>query len=224
MTWVAIIWSMGASACLALAGLHLPVWLKHRRAWDHLLSVSSTLATAANAGCEPTGMRARTAAQYGEIMRWVHGRFVLRTISVTQFVRLHLRAGRLWLAWSVTGLCTLALILTFLLNPNIHFRRITDLRPIPFLGKFVVVPVGEPNPWTLVGHLSLLLLLIFCVNATITVWRRGDRRQARVVCGSAVFLIALTLIQTMLVIRGVIHAPFLSCLTFLGIILTMGYR
>jgi two-component system sensor kinase FixL len=224
MSWVTVIWSMGASACLTLAGLHLLVWLKQRRAWDHLLFVSSALAAALLAGFELTIMRAETPAQYGEIMRWAHVPFALLTISATWFVRLHLRAGRLWLAWSVTGFRILALVLTFVLNPNIHFRRITDVRPIPFLGEFVVVPVGEPNPWTLVGHLSLLLMLIFCIDATITVWRRGDRRQALVVGGSSVVFIALTLIQTVLVVWGVIQAPFFYSLTFLGIILAMGYE
>jgi len=33
MNWVAIVWSMSASACLTLAALHLLVWCKQRTAW-----------------------------------------------------------------------------------------------------------------------------------------------------------------------------------------------
>ena len=47
-----------------------------------------------------------------------------------------------------------------------------------------------PNPWILVAQLSLLLLVIFVVDAAITVWRRGDRRQALVVGGSIVFFVS----------------------------------
>ncbi len=37
MSWVTIIWSMIASACLTLAAMHLLVWLKKRTEWTNLL-------------------------------------------------------------------------------------------------------------------------------------------------------------------------------------------
>ena len=81
-----------------------------------------------------------------------------------------------------------------------------------------------PNPWTLIGQISLLLLLIFLVDATITVWRRGDRRRAAVVGGSAIFFITLALGQSALVIWGIIRSPFFISFPYLGIIAAMGYE
>jgi hypothetical protein len=52
----------------------------------------------------------------------------------------------------------------------------------------VAVAEGIPNPWMLIGQLSLLLFVIFVADAAITVWQRGDRRQAMLVGGSIVFL------------------------------------
>ena len=51
----------------------------------------------------------------------------------------------------------------------------------------VSVPIGVPNPWGSLSQLSLVLLLIFSVDATITLWRRGDRRRALVLGGSMIF-------------------------------------
>ena len=77
---------------------------------------------------------------------------------------------------------------------------------------------------TLVGHLSLLLFVIFVVDAGITVWRRGDRRQAVVVGGSIVFFVLAATVQTMLARWEVFHWPQTSSLFFLGIVAAMGYE
>ena len=75
------------------------------------------------------------------------------------------------------GLRTLALLLNFLVGQNLNYLEITDLRHIPFLGESVSVAEGVPNPWMVVGQLSLMLLLIFVADASVTAWRRGDRHQ-----------------------------------------------
>ena len=88
----------------------------------------------------------------------------------------------------------------------------------------VSAPVGVPNPWTLIGQLSVLLLVIFFVDATISVWRRGEQRRALIVGGSAIFFITLSLGQSALVIWGVIQSPFFISFPYLGMIAAMGYE
>jgi len=146
-------------------------------------------------------------------------------VSVVWFVHLYLRAGRRWLVWTVCGLRTLVLVLNFLFKPNLNFREITSLRRLSWWGgETVSAPVGVPNPWTLVGMLSVLLLLIFFVDAAITVWRRGDRRQALIVGGSAISFVTLALGMSALVIWGVIQSPFFISFPYLGMISAMGYE
>jgi hypothetical protein len=58
MSWVTIIWSMIASACLTLAAVYLLVWSKKRTAWANLLFSLTAVATAALACCEFWMMRA----------------------------------------------------------------------------------------------------------------------------------------------------------------------
>jgi len=220
-----MLWSMDAALCFTLAGIYLLVWWKQRDGWVHLLFACSAVAAGVIAGYELASMGAETTAQYGLLVRWAHLPVWMVIVSIVWFVRLYLRAGRPWLAWSICGLRTLALVLNFVFTPNLNYREITGLRHLQWWGgETVSAPVGVPNPWTLVGQLSVLLLLIFFVDATITVWRRGDRRRALIVGGSAIFFITLAFGQSALVIWGVIESPFFVSFPYLGIIAAMGYE
>ncbi|MFZ3376413.1 MAG: PAS domain S-box protein [Chthoniobacterales bacterium] len=225
MSWVTLLWSMDAALCFTLSGIYLLVWFRQREQWVHLLFSCSAVAAGLIAGFELAAMHAQTTAQYGALIRWAHLPVWILVVSVVWFVHLYLRAGRRWLVWTVCGLRTLALVLNFLFTPNLNYREITSLRHLPWWGgESVSVAIGVPNPWTLIGQLSLLLLLIFLVDVTITVWRRGNRRRALVVGGSAIFFITLALGQSALVIWGVIQAPFFISFPYLGIIAAMGYE
>src|SRR5207248_4369248 len=179
------------------------------------------IAVASFAALELALMRAQTPEQFGEVVRWLHVPVWVMIASLVAFVRLYLRAGRPWLAWTVVGVRTLSLILNFTFWPNINYRQITALRHISFFGEPVSVATGVPNPWMLVAQLSLLLLVIFVVDATITVWRRGDRRQALVVGGSIVFFAVLASAQAMAVTWGIIAMPLTVSLFFQGLVAVM---
>jgi PAS domain S-box-containing protein len=138
-------------------------------------------------------------------------------------VRLYLHAGRPWLAWTICGLRTVVLILNFIFTPNLNFRQITGLHHFSWGGEIISVPFGIANPWGLLSSVSLLLLLIFFVDATIIVWRRGDRRRALFVGGSMIFG-AILAWHVPLVIWGIIEVPFFLCFTYSGIIAAMAYE
>src|SRR5713101_7392422 len=225
MSWVTLLWSMDSAFCFTLAGIYLLVWFKHREAWEHLLFSCSALAAGVIAGLELTTMRAETTAQYGALLRWAHLPVWMLIVSVVWFVHLYLRAGRRWLVWTVCGLRTLALVLNFLFAPNLNYREITSLRHLSWWGgETVSAPVGVPNPWTLIGQLSIALLFIFLVDAAITVWRRGDRRPALIVGGSAILFVTLAAAQSALVIWGIMESPFFVSFPYLGMIAAMGYE
>jgi hypothetical protein len=80
----------------------------------------------------------------------------------------------------------------------------------------ISVPIGVANPWGTLSSLSLLLLLVFFVDATITVWRGGNRRRALFVGGSMIFG-AILAWHVPLVIWGVIETPFFLCFAYSGI-------
>ena len=214
---------MNAGACFVLAGVCFVVWCKQRESWPHLLFSCSAVAAGVIALIELTMLHANTVGQYTALVRWIHVPVWVLTLSFVAFVRLYLRAGRRWLAWSIYGLRTLVLILNFISTPNINFQAITSIRQFSWWGEIVSVPVGVPNPWGLLSNVSLLLLLIFSVDATITVWRRGDRQRALVVGGSMI-LGAIVAWHVPLVIWGVIDVPFFLSFAYSGIVLAMGYE
>src|SRR5436190_16781084 len=223
MSWITIVWSMNAAACLTLAAFYGVVWCKQRDNWVHLLFSCSAAAAAAISAFELWMTNATTVEQYQLLVRWIHVPTWILIVSFVAFVRLYLHAGRAWLAWGIYGLRTLVLILNFIFPVSINFKAITDIRHFSWASEIVAVPVGIPNPWGLLSHVSLLWLLVFCVDAAITVWRRGDRRRALVVGGSMIFG-AILAWHVPLVIWRIINVPFFLCFTYSGIVAAMAYE
>jgi PAS domain S-box-containing protein len=224
MSWVTVIWSIGAGACLTLAFLQFIVWWKDRTARANLVFSLGALAAAVFAALEFALMRAETPEDFARVTRWIHVPGWVLIVSIVAFVRLYLNAGRRWLAWTVVAVRTLSLILNFVLSPNINFREITAVRHVRFLGESVSIPQGVPNPWMLVAQFSLLLLVIFVVDATITVWLRGNRRQALVVGGSIVLLVVLASAQAVAMTWGIMATPLTVSLFYLIFVAAMAYE
>jgi PAS domain S-box-containing protein len=67
------------------------------------------------------------------------------------------------------------------------------------------------------------LLLIFSVDATITLLRRGDRRRALVLGGSMIFS-TIFAVHVPLVIWGVLEIPFFLTFAYTAIVAAMGYE
>ncbi|MEP6810455.1 MAG: hypothetical protein ABI992_09445 [Chthoniobacterales bacterium] len=168
---------MTGAACLTLALIQGLIWLRQREAWANLLLLFTAVGTAAMAAGELAVMHSPSPAAFGTAMRWTYVAVWMIFLSLAGFVRFYLRAGRSWLAWTACALRTVSLVLNFSFGQNLNYLEIVRLRQIPFLGGSIAIAEGVPNPWMLVSQFSLLLLLIFVADATVNVWRRGNRRQ-----------------------------------------------
>ena len=224
MDWVTIIWSMTFTTCLALGSIYLLVVLKKRSEWWHLLFVLTAFSIAAMAVFEYATFHTSSTDRFGELYRWALVPFGIMFVAGMWFTREYLKAGPLWLAIAATAGRALALILNFIFTPNLSFREITDLRKIPFLASEISVPVGVPNPWGLVGQASSMLVLAFCIVATVQACRRGDWQKGILVGGSMATFVFLTVLLGALVIWLKLPVPFISSLTFVGVILAMAYQ
>ena len=226
MSWasIQIVWPMAASASLTLAAMHFAVWLKDRTAWAYLLFFLTATAAAAMAFFELSMMRAETPEQFSTALRWGHVPLWVLIVTLTGFVLLYLRAGRPWLAWSVCALRTFALLLNFVAGPNLNYREITGLRHVPFFGESVAIAEGAANPWMIFGQLGSFLLVIFVVDASLTAWRRGDRRRALVTGGSIAFCLLAASIHTLFVVSHRIEWPHTPTLFFMVIVVAMSYE
>ena len=227
MSWITVAWSMMASAILTLALQHLFIWSNQRRQWAHLAFSIAAIAAAVVAGMEFMGMRAVNIEQMATLQRWVHLPVLVIWVAIVFFVRFYFNAGRLWLAWTVCGLRTLALTLSFTTGQSLFFREVTSLKHVTmFGGETISIPQGVLNPWYIVGPLSTLALIVFVVEASVTLWRRGTDtgRRAMIISSCITFFLLAAIIQPALVNAGLINSPYMVGLSFMSIIIAMSYE
>jgi PAS domain-containing protein len=224
MDWVTVVWSMVASAGLTLAAIYLLVWLRNRTEPAHLFFSLTAIATAAFTFFELWMMHSTTTEEFGIALRWSHAPLFVLNVSIAWYVFLYLKAGRLWLVWTICGMRALVLLLNFLMLPNIHYRRITELAHISILGASIAVAKGIPNPWMLIGQATTVTLFIFVVDASVTAWKRGDRRKAVMVGGSVGSFVLAAFALTLAVLWGFVESPFFFGILCMGLISVMAYE
>jgi PAS domain S-box-containing protein len=145
-------------------------------------------------------------------------------VSLVLFVRLYLRSGRVWLAWTIIGMRTFAVTLNFVLTPNINYREITSLHPLRFLGESVAVARGVPNPWMLVAQAAVLLLVIFVADAAVSVRRQHSQRRSLLLISGILFFLVASLMQSVLVFWGMLSMPITFSFFSLAIVSVMAYE
>ncbi len=123
----------------------------------------------------------------------------------------------------------LCLLPDFLTGENLNFMEITSLRQVPIWGGgFVAAPVGVPNPWMALGQVTVVLLLVFLVDALVSGIRRNDRgipaqghshlRQ------QMIGFLLLSAAWSVAVVNGTLHAPLIVNPAFTGVLLAMSYE
>lgn len=226
MSWVAFIWALVIGACVIMALPNLLVGLRGR-AWENLFFVLAALSVAGIACGELIMMHSRTIEQIGRAHQWTHVPVFLLIVGIAGFVHFYFRTGRPWLGIAACLTRLVSLAINFTAPPSLNFREITGVRLFGFLGETVATPEGVISPWTRVGELSSLMILIYVIDASLTLWRRGtaeSRRRAAVVGGSITLFIVLAAGLSGLIHAGVLHAPYVISLPFLGVVLAMGFE
>ena len=182
-----------AAVCFTLGLINLRLWLGDRTHLDPLAIAAVCSFGGAYALFEVSWLHNTSPAEFGEIARWSQIASWGAIVSLAIFLRVHLQAGRAWLFWSIVGLRTFGLLINFAMPVNIQWREVTAIEQIRVLGENVSYPIGVANPWHAVQVLTLVLLLVFALDACISVWRRGQHRRA-VIFGGGVALLSLTTI------------------------------
>ena len=130
----------------------------------------------------------RRPASSSAILRWAHVPLFFWLVSITWFVRVYLGAGRRWLAWTISGLRAFALLLNFTGRAEPQLPRDHGAAAHPVSRRTGHGPrTASPIRGRWSASLSSVLLLVFVADASVTAWRRGDRRKALMVGGSVEF-------------------------------------
>ncbi len=227
MSALTVIWSMSAAVSLTLGGIQLVAWLHDRRGRANLIFSIIALAVSVLAMSELALMRMETAEEYARLHRWLHVPLFFVVIGLIAFIWFYFRTGRCWLAWTVVALRAFILVINFTTHPSFNYRAITSMVPVRFLGETVFMPVALPSPWARLGEGSALLGLLFVIDASITLWRKGDadeRRRALMMGGSVCLCILFSTINGLLIHTGMAHIPYFVSLFFLMIVMAMGYE
>ena len=68
------------------------------------------------------------------------------------------------------------------------------------------------------------MLLLFVVDATLSLWRRGEQQRALVLGGSIIFFVMLGSAHSAFVFWRGTPIPIMTSLFFMGVIVAMGYE
>jgi len=225
MNWITIICSMIAASCLTVAGIHLLVWLRSRRAWSNLLLSNCALTAAAIVGFDIALMHSRSATESAALLRWMYLPLSWGLVSLLLFVRQYLEAGRDWLLWTAIGVRVVTLVLNFASPVSLIMRSVTAIEPTTILGETVSVPVGVMNHWMLLGNFGVALVIAYLVDASVLAWRQGRRKPALVVSAVLAPALLVSLIRALMVVWGgpSVPTPYLISLAPLAVMLVMSF-
>jgi C4-dicarboxylate-specific signal transduction histidine kinase len=120
------------------------------------------------------------------------------------------------------------LIANFVVDPNFNFREIKSLGHLSFLFEQVsVVGEGTARSWQWVATATMLLLVIFVIDAALQAWRKnvGDSRRKALTVGLALVVPMVgNLTINQMVVFGLVHIPLCATLWFLGTLTVISYE
>lgn len=228
MNWTTVVWPMLASASLTLALIHLFIWCKQKRQRAHLAFSVTAAAVSVVTLMEFIAMHAESVELMSALLRWAHLPIFIAWVAIVGFVRFCFNAGRPSLAWIVCSLRGLALIFSFNSGENLFFEKVTNLKHVAiFGGETISIAQGVLNPWYVVGPLSGLALVVFVLDASLALWKRGtetDRRRAAVFSGSITFFLIMSTGHGILVNMGLVNSPYIVGFSFMPMVIAMSYE
>ncbi|HTP50041.1 MAG TPA: ATP-binding protein [Anaeromyxobacteraceae bacterium] len=218
-----VTWPMIAAACLTLGVINLGIGMAQPPRAARLLFFLSCASAALFAGQELTLMRVERVAEVWPLLRWMDVTCGVIVVSIAAFIWVFFRTGNRWLGLAVPGLYAAALVFDFLPGSQLTYRSITGIRTVEtFGGATYNVVEGVPNPWNALAYLSAVTLLVFVVDASVRLWRRGEHRRAAVVGGAATLTTLLASVHSALVDAGLVRTPYLISWAYLTLLVAMG--
>ena len=229
MDIVTVIWSLGAAVAIVLAAVSGIFWFVERRDAASLMLCILGVGVGASGYAELGLMLSTTPSEYGEWLRWYHPATYLALCGQVFFVRYYLGTGRWWLIWAFIFMRTVILTVNFSVRPNVTFSSIASLRKVSLLGEQVST-IGEAvqrTPWQWFAVTSLVLLILFLLDAAFQRWLTGgkdSRRKALAVVLGVAFPMVCTIVYTQLLAFGLVSGVLSNLPWFLGALLTMAYE
>lgn len=224
MNWMTIVWPMMAAACLTLALMHLRIaWGADRRG-PHVLFAIAAISVAVISGFELVLLRTIDLERYQSVLRWAVVPIWIMVASVGGFVRCFFGTGNKWLLLTAVSLNGLAQIAN-LTSAIPAVRSATAIhQQQTFGGVSFSVPTIVNGPWNIVELASVGFMALFIFDASLKLWRRGERRRAAIVGGAIILFFFAARGHAILVENGLVNTPYLVSFAFLGVLIAMGHE
>ena len=228
MSWVQIAWPMLAAASLTLGLIHALIWIRQRSMPQHLAFACAAVALSAMSVLELVALHARTPAELGSLIRWMHVPIAVLVVALVIFVRLSFGTRYFALAAVAVALRLVALVADFTTGVNLNFASIHEVGRVRWPGDVLIAyPIGAPNPWVAVGQLSNLMLAVYMAMILITTMRSTDaqlRRHAVIICGGWLLFIGLMMTAALVMTLNIGKTPFIGTPSFVFVIAAMSYQ
>lgn len=225
MSGLTIAWSLSAGMSGLLCLLQLLLWLKDRSNRGYLLASVMALSAAANAFVELSLIHTSDIAAYQELLQLENLAVYVLLSSLVWLVSLRLKTARHWLALGIIALWSVALIFNLLSPGSLVYVRVIELKQhMTSWGEPFTVAVGETNPWVLLAHIGVILILIYVIDASLRAWRAGERRSSAVIGVGVVVFLLIGGVHSMLVDNAVLATPYMVSFAYLAIVLALSYE
>ena len=228
MHWIFYAWAVMGGACIALAMVHVTVWVKQRTNYSDLLFAVSACAVAAISVFENMTMRTESPHEYVTLVRWGQVPVFVLITAIMAFVRVHFNAGRLWLAYVVFGTSVVILAANFWLDLGVRFADVPTLERFEAIGgQGVTIAHGPATGWATLGQFRALFYVAYIADASLTLWRRGGyaaRRRAVLVGGGLVLATLIAVVHGGLVGSDVLRSPYIITPASMVFLFMVGYE
>ncbi len=213
---------MVSGACLTLALLNLRIAFGDVKRGPHVFFFFAALAVAAVSAFELTLLREDDLARYETVLRWAVVPIGAMVASVTGFVWSLFGTGRAWLALTGVGLNVASQIANLVSTVPV-VRHAVAIHKVETLGGVqFTLPAIVNGTWNGVELASVIAVMAFVFDASLTLWKRGGRRRAVMVGGSIILFFLLARGHAILVEKGILPTPYFVSFSFLAVLVAMG--
>lgn len=208
---------MVAAGVVAIGAVYFIVWLHNRRSWEYLAFSTLAASTLGIAITEIWMLTSTDIEEIGNAQQWFHLPIFTAIVSMVGFIHFRLGAARVWVGVLSIAIRSIALIINAFSDISINYSEITEIAQIEFFGTSISTIKGVPNPWQLIANGSLVLLVIYMLDATISSWRQSQDSM-KVWTGAALCLmVTAASTQAILVFWGFLHMPVLITPVFVAV-------
>lgn len=215
---------MVAAVCLTLALIHLRIAFGDGLRTPHFFFAIAAITVAVISGFELSLLRTDDLAHYQTILRWAVVPIWIMVVSVAGFVWSFFGTGNKWLMLTGVGLNGLAQMANLIAPIPVVRQAIAIHQVETFGGVRFTVPTIVNGSWNIVELVSVVVIAVFVLDASIKLWRRGERRRAAIVGGGIIFFFFASRGHAILVEKGLVQTPYLVSFAFLGVIIAMGHE